>query len=262
MGKRITIAVSVILCLALVFMFMPTGVSASDLVAGYNSTLTYSSSSAAVYSLLTASDYAKKVTTKTSYTDYTPVETAFAFKFQRCGGRSSSYMCELLTGNPTRPYFLSGENTGDHIVTVTFPVWKLNESTGEKTESTASIQVNKVVAEDVVGIMTTIFNDPERFPIKSIGGFRTSDTMRHAYGCAIDINPVENPYNGKGAQAGVVGGHKYLTDRSSPYCIQADGSVVKAFAKYGWWWGGQNWAAGEYNKYIDLMHFSIQANGG
>ena len=42
----------------------------------------------------------------------------------------------------------------------------------------------------------------------------------------------------------------------SPYSIAAGGSVVKAFAAYGWGWGG-TWQSSR-----DFMHFSVRTDGG
>lgn len=44
----------------------------------------------------------------------------------------------------------------------------------------------------------------------------------------------------------------------NPYSITATGSVVAAFARYGWGWGGQGYSSG----YYDYMHFSILPSGG
>ena len=50
----------------------------------------------------------------------------------------------------------------------------------------------------------------------------------------------------------------------SPYSIGKNPgeygySVVKAFAKYGWGWGGNGYSGG---KKHDFMHFSVLASGG
>ena len=52
--------------------------------------------------------------------------------------------------------------------------------------------VNAAVAEDVLAIFQQIFDDPEQFPIQGISSYRNTDTMRHSWGCAIDINPGYN----------------------------------------------------------------------
>ena len=72
----------------------------------------------------------------------------------------------------------------------------------------------------------------------------------HAYGRAIDINPVENPYIA-GSHVGPPAGRRYV-DRSQhkPGMIHAGDRVVRAFRAIGWHWGG-------YWRYpIDYQHFS------
>jgi hypothetical protein len=72
----------------------------------------------------------------------------------------------------------------------------------------------------------------------------------HAYGEAIDVNPVENPY----IDAGVVmpaAGARYL-DRADvrPGMAVPGGTLVEAFAAVGWYWGGR-WTGSP-----DYQHFS------
>ena len=72
---------------------------------------------------------------------------------------------------------------------------------------------------------------------------------QHAYGTAIDINPVQNPYilrNGTVLPPGA------LTDRSEEHkgLIGPDSIVVAAFADIGWGWGG-TWSG-----VLDYQHFS------
>jgi poly-gamma-glutamate synthesis protein (capsule biosynthesis protein) len=77
----------------------------------------------------------------------------------------------------------------------------------------------------------------------------------HAYGAAIDINPVQNP-DLTGASVAPRAGRRFaVTDRSTyaqaaPGVITADGPVVRAFARIGWEWGG-NWSSRK-----DYQHFS------
>jgi len=77
---------------------------------------------------------------------------------------------------------------------------------------------------------------------------------QHAYGAAIDLNPVENPYV-DGDTVLPPAGEAYL-DRSPPRpgMIAAGGVVVRAFAAIGWSWGG------DYHSLKDYQHFS--ATGG
>jgi hypothetical protein len=76
----------------------------------------------------------------------------------------------------------------------------------------------------------------------------------HAYGQAIDINPVENPYL-EGGRVLPPAGRDYL-DRANvrPGMAVAGGPLVQAFADVGWQWGGR---AGGFS---DYQHFS--ATGG
>jgi D-alanyl-D-alanine carboxypeptidase len=78
----------------------------------------------------------------------------------------------------------------------------------------------------------------------------TSRWSMHAYGLAIDINPVENPYVA-GSHVSPPAGRRYV-DRSSraPGVIHRRGFVVRAFRRIGWEWGG-NWTTPK-----DYQHFS------
>ena len=69
----------------------------------------------------------------------------------------------------------------------------------------------------------------------------------HAYGKAIDINPIENPYLNGGKVLPAVGAA--FTDRSNVRPGMAvDGSVVvDAFRSVGWDWGAS---------FLDYQHFS------
>jgi D-alanyl-D-alanine carboxypeptidase len=86
------------------------------------------------------------------------------------------------------------------------------------------------------------------FNCRFVGG--TSRWSEHAYGRAIDLNPVENPY----VHGGVVeppAGRAYL-DRSHGRAGMATHSsvVVRAFDSVGWHWGGR-WRSSK-----DYQHFS------
>jgi D-alanyl-D-alanine carboxypeptidase len=81
----------------------------------------------------------------------------------------------------------------------------------------------------------------------------TTTWSQHAYGRAIDLNPVENPYV-DGSYVRPLRGRRYL-DRSDVrrgMVVRGD-AVVRAFRRIGWGWGG-NWMAAK-----DYQHFS--ANG-
>jgi poly-gamma-glutamate synthesis protein (capsule biosynthesis protein) len=80
----------------------------------------------------------------------------------------------------------------------------------------------------------------------------------HAYGTAIDINPVQNPYL-TGSSVRPPKGYRFATvDRSDAArgpagVIHANDVVVRAFAEIGWSWGG-HWTPSK-----DYQHFSAPA---
>jgi D-alanyl-D-alanine carboxypeptidase len=76
----------------------------------------------------------------------------------------------------------------------------------------------------------------------------------HAYGDAVDVNPVENPYL-EGGRVHPRAGRAYLDrSRRRPGMAVSGGVLVNAFAAVGWHWGGR-WSASP-----DYQHFS--ASGG
>lgn len=72
----------------------------------------------------------------------------------------------------------------------------------------------------------------------------------HAYGRAIDINPIQNPYV-RGGEVLPPAGRAFL-DRSDvrPGMVVAGDVVVRAFAAAGWKWGG------DFRSFRDYQHFS------
>jgi hypothetical protein len=81
----------------------------------------------------------------------------------------------------------------------------------------------------------------------------TTTWSQHAYGRAIDLNPVENPYVA-GSRVSPRKGRRYLDrDDVRPGMIAAGDAVWTAFDDLGWGWGG-DWSSAK-----DYQHFS--ANG-
>ena len=73
----------------------------------------------------------------------------------------------------------------------------------------------------------------------------------HAYGRAIDVNPIENPYvTGSGYVSPPEGGRYADRSRRARGLIHGGGPIVDAFAAVGWEWGG-NWPWPR-----DYQHFS------
>ena len=87
------------------------------------------------------------------------------------------------------------------------------------------------------------------FNCRTVSG--TSRWSEHAYGRAIDVNPIENPYADSDGYVSPPAGAPYI-DRSqrAPGLIHRKGPVVAAFARNGWEWGG-NWPGPR-----DYQHFS------
>ena len=138
--------------------------------------------------------------------------------------------------------------------------------------------VDKALADEVLAIFTEIFqsgnyriesmklidayggndfksieaNNTSAFNCRFTTGAKTMSA--HAWGRAIDINPLINPYVDKSGTS-----HKkslgFVTTQqrkksSAHGMIQPDGIVVKTFRKYGWKWGG------DWKSIKDYQHFS------
>ena len=82
----------------------------------------------------------------------------------------------------------------------------------------------------------------------------TTRWSMHAYGKAIDLNPVENPYV-SGSHVSPEKGAKYVDRCCHRAIIKAPGKVVRAFASVGWEWGG-SWSGGT----RDYQHFSTNGS--
>jgi hypothetical protein len=73
----------------------------------------------------------------------------------------------------------------------------------------------------------------------------------HAYGLAIDVDPVENPYVESSGRVHPRAGRAYLNRRQiRPGMAYRGGALVSAFAAVGWQWGGR-WTGSP-----DYQHFS------
>jgi hypothetical protein len=140
--------------------------------------------------------------------------------------------------------------------------------------STGRIIVHRDVARDVLTVFRRLYT--ERFairrmvPIDAYDGsdFRsieadntsafncrfvdgTTRWSEHAYGRAIDLNPIENPYVTSSGTTSHRASRPYL--RRTPYrpgMAVEGGTVVRAFEAVGWSWGGR-WSGAR-----DYQHFS------
>lgn len=147
--------------------------------------------------------------------------------------------------------FLTEEEASANMALIDVPVWRMNKN-GDKVSDKAPLMVNKNLADEVMRIFTNIYNDPEQFPIKNVGAYSWRETAfgsvsQHSYGTCIDINFDENYYCYPDGTA-ITG--SFWKPYENPFSITPDGSVVKNFLKYGWYWG-KNWTTIK-----DHMHFS------
>ena len=91
-------------------------------------------------------------------------------------------------------------------------------------------------------------NNSSAFNCRLIDG--TDRWSQHAYGGAIDINPLINPWV-RGDQVDPPEGAPYLDrDADVPGLIRSGDVVTEAFAAIGWGWGG-DWSSS-----LDYQHFS------
>ena len=99
------------------------------------------------------------------------------------------------------------------------------------------------------GDPTASFECRQAVPSPCTGGKGTGSFSMHAYGLAVDLNPVENPYVGCG-QSRDRKAQSYR-DRSRTRRGMVTPAVIAAFRSIGWGWGG-SWSGNT----KDYMHFS------
>ena len=138
---------------------------------------------------------------------------------------------------------------------------------------TGRLIVHADVARELVGVFRRLYG--ARFPIRRMvpvdaygaSDFRsieadntsafncrfvegTSRWSEHAYGRAIDLNPIENPYVSGGRTSHRASRPYVDRTRHRPGMAFEGGAVVRAFDAVGWGWGGR-WTSVQ-----DYQHFS------
>jgi hypothetical protein len=103
------------------------------------------------------------------------------------------------------------------------------------------------------GDLSGSFECRQAVPSPCTGGSGTGTWSNHAYGHAIDLNPVENPYVGCGMTRDPTS-LRYV-DRSPLRRGMVTPAVVQAFRSIGWGWGG-TWTGAT----KDYMHFSVNGH--
>jgi len=86
-------------------------------------------------------------------------------------------------------------------------------------------------------------NNTSAFNYRTAAG--SKKLSKHAFGFAIDINPVQNPY----IKGEVVLPPQAVYDINQPGTLGPDSIIVKTFIRLGWTWGG-NWKSLK-----DYQHF-------
>jgi hypothetical protein len=140
------------------------------------------------------------------------------------------------------------------------------------------VVVHRTVAPEVVKVLRRLYD--ARFPIRQMvpvdaygaDDFRsieadntsafncrrvagTSRWSNHAYGTAIDVNPIENPYVAASGEVAHTASRPYVRRTPTrPGMAVEGGALVHAFDAIGWGWGGR-WSGDR-----DYQHFS--ATGG
>ena len=99
------------------------------------------------------------------------------------------------------------------------------------------------------GDVSGSFECRQAVPSPCTGGRGTGTWSMHAFGLAVDLNPVENPYVGCG-QSRDPSARRFF-DRSHHRRGMVTPRVIAAFRSIGWGWGG-SWAGPT----KDYMHFS------
>lgn len=138
--------------------------------------------------------------------------------------------------------------------------------------------VRDTVAEGVVSVMRRLFE--LRYPIRRMqlvddfgaDDFRSIEAdntsafncraatgstawSQHAFGQAIDLNPIENPYVSTQGTSAHPASSAYLErSRDLPGMVHAGDEITAAFASIGWGWGG-TWGGP-----WDYQHFSLSGH--
>jgi hypothetical protein len=99
-------------------------------------------------------------------------------------------------------------------------------------------------------------NDDRSMAADNTSGFNcrrvegSSGWSEHAYGRAIDLNPLENPYVRRGVVSPPAGVRYLDRSRRARGMIHRGDAAVRAFAAIGWKWGG------DWTSLKDYQHFS------
>jgi hypothetical protein len=115
----------------------------------------------------------------------------------------------------------------------------------------AGVPIRRMVPVDAYGgndFRSIEADNTSAFNCRNVDG--TSRWSEHAYGRAIDVNPIENPYVSGGATSHRASRPYLDRSRRRPGMAYEGGALVRAFDAAGWGWGGR-WGSVK-----DYQHFS------
>jgi hypothetical protein len=196
---------------------------------------------------------------------FTAVATADTPQFRGSIARIDAALAERMTGVSWRP--------GCPVPLRDLRLLTLSHWDFDRRSRTGRLVVHRDVAREVLGAFRELY--AARFPIRRMwlvdaygaSDFRsieadntsafncryvdgTTRWSNHAYGTAIDINPIENPYVSAGRTSHRASVPYLDRSRRRPGMAVEGGPLVRAFDRIGWGWGGR-WASVK-----DYQHFS------
>lgn len=145
----------------------------------------------------------------------------------------------------------------DELSYIKVAYWGFDEK-----EHFGELIVNKIVAQEIADIFKELYDN--KFPIEKVrlvDEYESDDSKsmednntsafnfrevegkpgilsKHAFGLAIDINPVQNPYIYKG-ELSPISGKAYMNRNTLKKGMIVENDICyKAFIKRGWQWGG------------------------
>lgn len=151
---------------------------------------------------------------------------------------------------------------------ITVPCWTMVD--GEITSTNREVIVNKHIANLWLDYFTDLYNLPEQYCIKQIGGFcyrtknngsGTSNLSAHSFGTAVDVNwsvdgmgsvPVGSAGSGIIGDGHTVSSRDEVAEENKPYVETLDSTWYALTKRYKLDWGG-DWSVSSQ----DPMHHSI-----
>jgi hypothetical protein len=119
----------------------------------------------------------------------------------------------------------------------------------------AQVPIRRMVPVDAYGasdFRSIEADNTSAFNCRFVEG--TTRWSNHAYGTAIDLNPIENPYVSGGRTAHRASRPYVARTPRRPGMAYEGGALVRAFDRIGWGWGGR-WTSVK-----DYQHFSASGD--